>query len=71
MKRTTDRRLWGWRLVALAAGGAAFGLAASNGQALEMLWLPAVILGAIWPYGSKGTLRSCLRTLRREGEERV
>jgi hypothetical protein len=60
-----------WRLAAIAAAGAVYGLAAANGHALEMLWLPAVILGVIWPYESKGTLRGCLRALRRRGEERL
>jgi len=60
-----------WRVAAIAAAGAVYGLAIANGQALEMLWLPAVILGVIWPYESTGTLRSCLRAFRRRGEERL
>jgi hypothetical protein len=36
-------------VAAFAFGGAAFGVAAWNGYALEMLWLPAVVLAAAWP----------------------
>jgi hypothetical protein len=60
-----------WRVAAIAAAGAVYGLAIAKGQALEMLWLPAVILGVTWPYESTGTLRSCLRAFRRRGEERL
>jgi len=55
--------------VASNAGAAAiFGLAAANGHAWEMLWLPGVMLGASWPRTSK-TLRSCLRPRRRSEKQ--
>jgi hypothetical protein len=62
-------RRWRWAIVAAAGGSVIFGLAAANGHAWEMAWLPAVILGASWPSKSN-TLRSCLRP-RRRGEKQA
>ncbi|HEY2938266.1 MAG TPA: hypothetical protein VGJ27_00490 [Gaiellaceae bacterium] len=42
-------RRWRGAIVALPAGTAIFGLAWANGHGWEMLWLPAVMLGAAWP----------------------
>jgi hypothetical protein len=37
-------------------------VAATKGHALEMIWLPAVVIGAAWPRGPKA---ACLPRLRR------
>jgi hypothetical protein len=37
------------RIFALAFGAAAYGVAVWNGYALELVWLPAVVLAAAWP----------------------
>jgi hypothetical protein len=42
-------RRWRGAMIMLAAGAAIFGLAWANGHGWEMLWLPAVMLGAGWP----------------------
>jgi hypothetical protein len=52
-------------LTALAFGGATFGVAAWNGYALEMLWLPAVVLAAAWPPRNDLAIGRCVRRLRR------
>jgi hypothetical protein len=64
-------RRWRWTLVALASGGAVFGLAAANGHAWEMLWLPGVTVGAAWPRESNGNVKSCLRALRLRSEKQA
>ena len=53
------------RRAALAGliGIAILGLAAANGHAFELLWLPAVLVGAAWPTDGT-TLRRCLRRTR-------
>jgi hypothetical protein len=53
-------------VAALAFGGAAFGVAAWNGHALEMLWLPAVVLAAAWPPKVADAGRCVQRLRRRE-----
>jgi hypothetical protein len=53
------------RAFILALGGAAFGVAAWNGHAMEMLWLPAVVLAAAWPPHRAADLGRCGRRLRR------
>jgi hypothetical protein len=54
------------RRAALAGliGIAILGLATANGHAFEMLWLPAVLVGAAWPTDGSRTLRRCLRRTR-------
>jgi hypothetical protein len=56
-------RKWGATIFAsaLGLGLGAYGIAAANGHAWEMLWLPAVVVWASWPYEPRGRLRSCLR----------
>jgi hypothetical protein len=57
-----------WRALAFtAAGSVVFGLSVANGHGLELVWLPAVLLGASWPSASTGSIRSCLRRLREKG----
>jgi hypothetical protein len=58
-----------WTVLATAGGAAIFGLAAANGHAWEMLWLPGVMLGASWPR-KRANLRTCLRQWRR-GEKQA
>jgi hypothetical protein len=57
-------RKWGATIFASAFGLGAYGIAAAHGHAWEVLWLPAVMVGAAWPYESDGKFRSCLRRLR-------
>ena len=58
-----------WRPLAFtAAGSFVFGLSAAHGGGLELLWLPAVLLGASWPSGAGNSIRSCLRRSRERGE---
>ena len=49
------------RMLVIALGLGIYVLAAVNGYALEMLWLPAVTVGAAWPYEPKS--KQCLRRL--------
>jgi hypothetical protein len=58
-------------VLAVAAAAAVFGLAVANGHPWELVWLPAVVLGAVWPYESNGGIRSCLRRLGRRGESQA
>ena len=43
------RRRWGPLFAASLAGAAVWIIAAANGHALAMIWLPAVLAGATWP----------------------
>ena len=58
-------RKWRWTVLTAALGLGVYALATAGGHAWEMLWLPAVMVGAVWPYEPDGTLKSCLRRLRR------
>ena len=49
--------------LAFVLGVGIYALAVVNGYAWEMLWLPAVTVGAAWPYKPDGGLKSCLRRL--------
>jgi hypothetical protein len=51
------------RALAFALGVGIYALAAVNGYAWEMLWLPAVMVGAAWPEERNGSVRNCLRRL--------
>ena len=51
------------RALAFALGVGIYALAAANGYAWDVLWLPAVMVGAAWPYRPDGRLKSCLRQL--------
>jgi hypothetical protein len=53
-----------------AAALALWALAAANGYAWQLIWLPAVVAGAAWPRRRASTLSNCLRHLRRERERR-
>ena len=62
-------RRW-WRPLAFtAAGSFAFGVSAAQGGGLELLWLPAVLLGASWPSEASGSIRGCLERWRARGED--
>jgi hypothetical protein len=54
-------RTWGATIFASALGLGAYGIAAANRHAWEMLWLPAVVVGASWPYERRCRLGSCPR----------
>jgi hypothetical protein len=41
----TRRSKWTPLIVAAALSGAVWGVSAANGYALQMIWLPAVVLG--------------------------
>jgi hypothetical protein len=53
-----------WTRTVIAAGvfGAIWLLAASNGYALETIWLPPMVIGAAWPASPR---KACVRWLRR------
>ncbi|HEY6835650.1 MAG TPA: hypothetical protein VI142_04185 [Gaiellaceae bacterium] len=51
------------RALVVGLGLGIYALAAVNGYAWEMLWLPAVVLGAARLYEPGGRLRSCLGRL--------
>jgi hypothetical protein len=51
------------RALAFILGVGIYALAAVNGYAWEMLWLPAVAAGVAWPYEPDGSVRNCLRRL--------
>ena len=59
---------WIRPLAFTAAGSVVFGLSAASGNALELVWLPAVLLGASWPDGGTGSIRACIRR-RKWGDE--
>ena len=61
-----------WLPLALTTGAALalWALAAANGYAWRLIWLPAAVAGAAWPRHRTRTLDNCLRRLRRERERR-
>jgi hypothetical protein len=61
-----------WLPLALTTGAALalWALAAANGYAWQLIWLPATVAGAAWPRHSTRTLNNCLHRLRRERERR-
>jgi hypothetical protein len=59
---------WIRPLAFAGAGSVVFGLSAANGNGLELIWLPAVLLGASWPDGGTGSIRACIRR-RERGDE--
>jgi hypothetical protein len=67
MRRQLDWRRWRGAIVSGAVGSAIFVLAWSKGHGWELLWLPAVMLGAAWPRASKqdAGLGKCLSGKRR------
>jgi hypothetical protein len=68
-RRRLDWKRWRRPIVVTATGSAVFGLSIANGHGLELLWLPAVLLGASWPYRRTDGLRSCLHPLRKREEQ--
>ena len=59
---------WVRPLAFTAAGSVTFALSAANGNGLELVWLPAVLLGASWPDGGTGSIRACIRQRERREE---
>ena len=61
-----------WLPLAFTTGAALalWALAAANGYAWQLIWLPAAVAGAAWPRHRTRTLDNCLRRLRRERERR-
>jgi hypothetical protein len=59
-------RKWIPVLVAGALSGAFWIAAAVQGLAAELIWLPAVAIGAAWPR-ERGSLGACLARLRKTG----
>jgi hypothetical protein len=61
-----------WLPLALSTGAALalWALAAANGYAWQLIWLPAAVAGAAWPRHHTRTLHNCLRRRRRERERR-
>lgn len=55
---------WTVPLVVDAVALAIWALAAAKGHGLEMLWLPAVVIGAAWPSNPR-RLRGCIARVRR------
>jgi hypothetical protein len=55
---------WLRLVVTTSAALALWAFAAAHGYEWEMVWLPAVVVGAGWPH-RKHTLDRCLRQLRR------
>ena len=55
------RSPWAWTLLVAAVSGAFWVVAAFQGYALEMIWLPAVVVGAAWPRRGRGP--ACLPRL--------
>jgi hypothetical protein len=56
---------WVRPLAFTAAGSIAFGLSAASGNGLELVWLPAALLGASWPDGGTGSIQACIRRRKR------
>ena len=61
-------RRWIRPLAFTVAGSGVFGLSAASGNGLELIWLPAVLLGASWPDVGTGSIRACIRR-RERGDE--
>ena len=61
-----------WLPLAFTTGAALalWALAAANGYAWQLIWLPAAVAGAAWPRHHTRTLHNCLRRRRRERERR-
>jgi hypothetical protein len=59
---------WVRPLAVTAAGSVAFALSAASGNGLELVWLPAVLVGASWPDGGTGSIRACIRQRERREE---
>ena len=53
---------WTETVIAASLSGAVWVVAAVNGYALETLWLPAVVIAAVWP--RRATPQACGRRLR-------
>jgi hypothetical protein len=64
MTRTFVRR---WLRFTIATGGALtlWGLAAVQGYAWPMIWLPAAVAGAAWPRPKGRTVTACRRRARK------
>ena len=45
-------------------------VAAAHGYGWQMLWLPAAVVGATWPKGTR-TLEYCLRRLRQRRDRKA
>jgi hypothetical protein len=56
---------WAATLFVGVLSGAVWLIAALNGYAIEMLWLPAVALGAAWPRKRGQRSSACAARLRR------
>jgi hypothetical protein len=52
---------WIRPLAFTAVGSVAFALSAASGNGLELVWLPAMLLGASWPDARSGSIRACIR----------
>ena len=59
---------WVRPLAFTAAGSVVFALSAASGNGLELVWLPAVLLGASWPDGGTASIRACIRQRERREE---
>ena len=61
-----------WLPLAFTTGAALalWALAAANGYAWQLIWLPAAVAGAAWPRHRTRALDNCHRRLRRERERR-
>jgi hypothetical protein len=59
------RRRWLPTLIVAMGAAGIEALAAVHGHGLELLWLPAVLVGASWPTGHGSGLRNCLRRMQR------
>jgi hypothetical protein len=70
VRRRNEMRKWTTTAVVSAIGLGVYAVAAANGYAWEMLWLPAVTVGAAWPHEPDSRLKTCLRQLRHAREKR-
>jgi hypothetical protein len=57
-------RRWIVPLALLIAGSVVFGLSLAHGEGLALIWVPAVLLAAAWPWSDKTNARECLRRLK-------
>jgi hypothetical protein len=58
---TSERPRWMRTVLAAALSGAVWAIAAGNGYAFEMIWLPAVVVAAAW--SRRSSRRACLPRL--------
>lgn len=59
-------RHWSQFALITSAAVAIWALAAADGHAWELIWLPGAVAGAAWPMHGQKSLQRCLQRRRRD-----